>query len=85
MEEINLTSEALKFMALGMGIVFTFLTVMIFALKLQAYLIAKFFKAEEKKVTTQHMKASSNANDDSAITAAITAAIIHHNNNNIKG
>jgi len=79
MEEINLTSEALKFMALGMGIVFTFLTVMIFALKLQAYLIAKFFKAEEKKVTTQHMKASSN--DDSAITAAITAAIIHHNNN----
>ena len=79
MEEINLTSEALKFMALGMGIVFTFLTVMIFALKLQAYLIAKFFKAEEKKVTTQHMKASSN--DDAAITAAITAAIIHHNNN----
>ena len=79
MEEINLTAEALKFMALGMGIVFTFLTVMIFALKLQAYLIAKFFKAEEKKVTTQHMKASSN--DDSAITAAITAAIIHHNNN----
>ena len=79
MEEINLTSEALKFMALGMGIVFTFLTVMIFALKLQAFLIAKFFKAEEKKVTTQHMKASSK--DDSAITAAITAAIIHHNNN----
>ena len=79
MEEINLTSEALKFMALGMGIVFTFLTVMIFALKLQAFLIAKFFKAEEKKVTTQHMKASQN--DDAAITAAITAAIIHHNNN----
>jgi len=79
MEEINLTAEALKFMALGMGIVFTFLTVMIFALKLQAYLIAKFFKAEEKKVTTQHMKASTNTNDDAAITAAITAAIIHHN------
>jgi oxaloacetate decarboxylase gamma subunit len=79
MEEINLTAEALKFMALGMGIVFTFLTVMIFALKTQAFLIAKFFKAEEKKVTTKHMKASSSTSDDAAITAAITAAIIHHN------
>jgi len=37
MEEVNLVSEAFKFMALGMGIVFLFLTVMIFILKLQAF------------------------------------------------
>jgi oxaloacetate decarboxylase gamma subunit len=80
MEEINLVNESLKFMALGMGIVFLFLTVMIFALKLQAKLIAKFFKEEEKKPSPiKHLKA--NVNDDSEITAAITAAIIHHNNN----
>jgi len=80
MEEVNLVAEALKFMVLGMGIVFSFLGVMIYALKLQAFLIAKFFKEEEKKTTVQHMQAAPKQ-DDSAITAAITAAIIHHNNN----
>jgi len=83
MEEINLVNEALKFMALGMGIVFLFLTVMIFALKLQAKLIAKFFKEEEKKPSpVKHLQVKANVNNDSEITAAITAAIIHHNNNN---
>jgi len=80
MEEVNLVAEALKFMVLGMGIVFSFLGVMIYALKLQAFLIAKFFKEEEKKITVKHMQAAPKQ-DDSAITAAITAAIIHHNNN----
>jgi oxaloacetate decarboxylase gamma subunit len=80
MEEVNLIAEAFKFMALGMGIVFLFLTVMIFALKLQAKLIAKFFKEETKQVSnTKHMQSS--VQDEQAITAAITAAIIHHNNN----
>ena len=79
MEEVNLVNEAFKFMTLGMGIVFTFLTVMIFALKLQAKLIAKFFKEEVKQPdNSKHLQA--NVTDDSQITAAITAAIIHHNN-----
>ncbi len=81
MEEVNLVNEALKFMALGMGIVFLFLTIMIFALKLQASLIAKFFKEDQKNTTNSTINhLQSNAIDDSAITAAITAAIIHHNN-----
>ena len=81
MEEVNLVAEALKFMVLGMGIVFSFLGIMIYALKLQAFLIAKFFKEEEKTTTTvKHMQAAPKK-DDAAITAAITAAIIHHNNN----
>ena len=79
MEEVNLVNEALKFMALGMGIVFLFLVIMIFTLKLQAKLIAKFFKEEVKKPdNVKHLQA--NVSDDSQITAAITAAIIHHNN-----
>jgi len=46
--EVNLVGEALKFMALGMGIVFSFLVIMIFALKAQAALIAKYLTKEEK-------------------------------------
>lgn len=79
MEEVNLVNESLKFMALGMGIVFLFLTIMIFALKLQASLIARFFKEKEKtQESSKHLQ--SNATNDNTITAAITAAIIHHNN-----
>ncbi|HIP13537.1 MAG TPA: sodium pump decarboxylase subunit gamma [Arcobacter sp.] len=80
MEEVNLINEAFKFMALGMGIVFLFLIVMIFALKLQAKLIAKFFPEEVKKSdNSKHLQ--SNVNNEDQVTAAITAAIIHHNNN----
>jgi len=79
MEEVNLVNESLKFMALGMSIVFLFLTIMIFVLKLQATLIAKFFKEKEKlQDSSKHLQ--SNAINDTTITAAITAAIIHHNN-----
>jgi len=80
MEEVNLVSEALKFMALGMGIVFLFLAVMIFALKLQAKLIAKYFPEKPKEVTNT-WKPNTTNEDDKNIIAAITAAIIHHNNN----
>mgnify|MGYP000620951706 CR=1 FL=1 len=79
MEEVNLVSEALKFMALGMGIVFLFLTIMVFVLKLQAKLISKFF-AEEPKPKGSTKEWQPQGEDESQITAAITAAIIHHNN-----
>ncbi len=79
MEEVNLVSEALKFMALGMGIVFLFLTVMIFVLKLQAKLIAKYFPEESKPTVSPIWKPES-VKDDKDTIAAITAAIIHHNN-----
>ena len=81
MEEVNLVSEALKFMALGMGIVFLFLIVMIFALKLQAKLIAKFFPEKPKEVSGTWKPNTTNNVDNKDTIAAITAAIIHHNNN----
>ena len=81
MEEVNWLSEAFKFMALGMGIVFLFLTIMIYILKLQACLIAKLFPLEEKeKVGSWKPQKNSVSVDDRDTTAAITAAIIHYNN-----
>ncbi|HFU74996.1 MAG TPA: hypothetical protein ENK66_01990 [Arcobacter sp.] len=79
MEEVNMVSEAFKFMALGMGIVFTFLSIMVVVLKLQAKLINKFF-AEEPKAKGPTKEWQPQSEDDKQITAAITAAIIHHNN-----
>ena len=80
MEEVNLVSEAFKFMALGMGIVFLFLTVMIFLLKLQAFLIAKFFPIDEQEKVSSWKPQNTVVTDDRDTTAAITAAIIHYNN-----
>lgn len=77
--EINLVAEALKFMVLGMGIVFAFLTIMIFALKAQAALIAKYFPAKEIKIT-QKVQPQVDASDTAKKIAAISAAIQHHTN-----
>lgn len=75
--ETNLTVEALKFMVLGMGIVITFLTVMVYALKLQAKLIGKYFP--EKKVEPVKPKSAASSNTTNKI-AAIMAAVQHHKN-----
>ncbi|MEA1914776.1 MAG: OadG family protein [Campylobacterota bacterium] len=82
--EVNLIGEAFKFMLLGMGIVFMFLIIMVFALKLQAFLIAKFFPAkEETKANEWKPTATANTkiDDKTKVIAAITAAIQHHTNN----
>ncbi len=80
MEELNLVTESLKFMVLGMGIVFIFLTIMIFALKAQAVLIAKFFPLKPKEVSSEWKPKTTDESDNKDTIAAITAAIIHHNN-----
>jgi len=82
--EVNLIGESFKFMILGMGIVFAFLIIMVYALKLQAYLIAKYFPVEEKTKANE-WKPTATANtkidDKTKVIAAITAAIQHHTNN----
>ena len=76
--EINLVDEALKFMMLGMGVVFSFLVIMIFVLKAQAALLTKFFPEKEKEaVKRPQATASSN---QAAKVAAMVAAVQHHNN-----
>jgi oxaloacetate decarboxylase gamma subunit len=80
MEEVNLVVEALKFMALGMGIVFLFLILMIFALKAQAVLIAKYLPEKPKEELSQWKPQTTNNTDEKDTIAAISAAIIHYNN-----
>jgi len=80
MEEVNLVAEAFKFMALGMGIVFLFLIIMIFALKAQAALIAKYLPEKPKEALSQWKPQTTNSTDEKDTVAAITAAIIHYNN-----
>ncbi|PHR73775.1 MAG: sodium pump decarboxylase subunit gamma [Arcobacter sp.] len=76
--EVNLISEALKFMVLGMGIVFAFLIILIFVLKAQAKLLSKYFPAKEiekpKKVQTASVPSTTKK------VAAIIAAVQHHEN-----
>jgi len=76
--EVNLVGESLKFMALGMGIVFTFLAIMIFALKAQAALIAKYLAKEEEPSSTSKQW-QPKPTDKKNVVAAITAAILYHN------
>ena len=77
--EIDLITESIKFMFLGMGIVFSFLTIMIFILKAQGALLTKYFPAENKVVNNGSFKDSSNQTETAKI-AAIIAAVQHHKN-----
>jgi oxaloacetate decarboxylase gamma subunit len=78
--EVNLVTEGLKFMVLGMTTVFLFLLLLIWVLKIQAKLVQKFFPV---KVATASKAAAVGAagatatgsKDDAEVIAAITAAI----------
>ena len=76
--EINLVSEGLKFMVLGMIVVFIFLAVLVQLMKLQAKLVEKYFPEKETAVASKPTIA---ATDESARTAAIIAAITEFNKN----
>ena len=71
----NLVFEGFKFMALGMGTVFSFLILMIGAMNLQSYIIHKFFP---EPVAAPQKTAAKGNNNKSAKIAAISAAIQHH-------
>lgn len=75
--EVNIITEALKFMVLGMGVVFSFLIILIFVLKAQKELLSKFFP--EKEIPKKKMQPAV-APSNTAKMAAIVAAVQHHNN-----
>ena len=70
MEDVNLLVESFKFMALGMTVVFTFLTLLVIVVNIQAKLIAKFFP--EKPVETSSTAGTTDAHHVAAIIAAVT-------------
>ena len=76
--EVNLIAESIKFMFLGMGVVFAFQTIMIFVLKAQSAILTKYFPAENK-VTNVPLKSTNNQTETAKI-AAIIAAVQHHKN-----
>ena len=65
-------------MILGMGVVFLFLTIMVFALKAQAILIAKYF-TKPKQENSDSKQWKSKQTDNKNTIAAISAAIVYHN------
>jgi len=71
MEEVNLIGESVKFMILGMTVVFAFLLILVQIVKLQAKIIAKYFP-EETPVATP---TTSSQSDESQRIAAIIAAV----------
>ncbi|MFA7572041.1 MAG: OadG family protein [Sulfurimonadaceae bacterium] len=74
--ETNVLMESVKFMFLGMGVVFLFLTIMVYAIKLQAKLIGKYFPLPEKKA--QEVNKPQNVSSHMAQKVAAITAVIHH-------
>lgn len=70
MEDVNLLGESLKFMVLGMAVVFSFLIILVQVVKLQAKIINKYFPEETPKTPV-----SSDDADESQRIAAIIAAV----------
>ncbi|MEA1880607.1 MAG: OadG family transporter subunit [Campylobacterota bacterium] len=71
MEDVNLIGESMKFMVLGMSVVFLFLLVLVQVVKLQAMIIGKFFPDVEPEATST----TSADGDESQRIAAIIAAV----------
>jgi len=71
----NMVAESIKYMILGMGIVFVFLYTMVLVLQYQAKLIAKYFPENLDKSNDKDSKKL-----DKKKVAAVIAAIQHHKN-----
>ncbi len=78
--EINLVGESLKFMVLGMLIVFVFLAVLVQVVKIQAKIIKKYFK-EEVPVPAVTTSPTNDSEEESRRVAAIIAAVADFRNN----
>ena len=79
--EVNVIAEALKFMVLGMGVVFIFLYVMILSVKLQARIIGKSFPDKAPVVPPASSASSTgNADQQAHVTAVIAAVTEFHKN-----
>lgn len=70
--EIDLVGEGLKFMALGMIVVITFLVVLVQVMKVQAFIIGKYFPEKAPEAPQASNNADQNAHHVAAIIAAVT-------------
>ncbi len=82
--EVHLVSEALKFMILGMGVVFLFLYLLVQLMKLQAYIINRYF--ENKNSIASVIKPKRDKDDlDPQTVAAIMGAIMEYKKSKSRG
>ena len=79
MAEVNYVVEALKFMVLGMSVVFLFLILLVQIVKIQASLIAKYFPENTPK--TPATPVGNSDNDENQRVAAIIAAVTEFRKN----
>jgi oxaloacetate decarboxylase gamma subunit len=70
--EIDLVSEGLKFMVLGMMVVFVFLIILVQVMKLQAVIINKLFPEKAPEAGTTSGSATQGSEHVAAIIAAVT-------------
>jgi len=78
-DEVNYVLEALKFMLLGMGVVFLFLFILVKVVELQAKIIAKYFPENTSK--TPVTQAGNTVEEEQRKVAAIIAAVTEFRNN----
>jgi len=69
--EISLVAEGLKFMLLGMSVVFIFLALLVQIMKLQAFLVKKYFTPSATSTPVY----TPSTDDESARIAAVMAAV----------
>ena len=72
--EVHLVGESIKFMILGMGVVFVFLYALVLLMELQAYIINRYFPDEDKTNGTK----DTTEDDESRRVAAIIAAVMEY-------
>jgi len=77
--EVNVIGEALKFMVLGMGVVFIFLYTMILAVKAQAYIIGKYFP--DKAPVVPPVAPVVDSDEEQSRVAAVIAAVTEFRKN----
>lgn len=78
-QEPSLIDQGLQMMAFGMGTVFVFLTLLIFATKAMSALTQRYFpEASDPTIGQASNGASSSAEQNASLVAAITAAVHAH-------
>jgi oxaloacetate decarboxylase gamma subunit len=78
-DNVNNIVEALKFMVLGMGVVFLFLFILVKVVEIQAKLIAKYFPENTSKIPAT--PTGNVADDEQQKVAAIIATITEFRKN----
>ncbi len=72
----DLLLESVKYMILGMGIVYLLLLLIVFLTKLQSRIITKYFAKSSSVEPVQSVQIEKeNIEDDKAVVAAIVAAV----------